>query len=140
MTKSLVDTNVLIYSVDEREKKKHEVAVALIASLMEEGEFALGAQNLAEFSRVLAEKASPKVPAEDIKKLIAGFMAFAQIFPYNANTMMRALSFSKEYKIAFFDALVAATMEENGIGLIYTENVKDFSKIPFLSVKNPFVR
>jgi predicted nucleic acid-binding protein len=37
-----------------------------------------------------------------------------------------------------WDAAIAATMKENDIFEIVTENVKDFKKIPQLKVSNPF--
>jgi len=35
-------------------------------------------------------------------------------------------------------ALLAATMKESGISKIYTKNTRDFDKVPWLEVINPF--
>jgi predicted nucleic acid-binding protein len=34
-------------------------------------------------------------------------------------------------------ALIAATMQENNLKTIYTENIADFKKVPWLNVVNP---
>jgi predicted nucleic acid-binding protein len=41
------------------------------------------------------------------------------------------------YEVHYWDALIAATMRENNIFCIYTEN-GDFKSIPWLKVINPF--
>ena len=66
------------------------------------------------------------------------FSKSSTIIYYNAQTIMEALHISKEYETSFFDSLIAATMQENGIDNIITENENDFSKIPWLTVSNPF--
>jgi predicted nucleic acid-binding protein len=42
------------------------------------------------------------------------------------------------YKIPFWDALIVATMEENSIDTIITENEKDFKKVKWIKTINPF--
>ena len=41
--------------------------------------------------------------------------------------------------INYWDAFIAATMIENKIFNIYTENTKDFLKIDGIKARNPFV-
>ena len=52
-------------------------------------------------------------------------------------TIIRAIDINLEYNIPYYDALLAATMRENGIFNIYTENVKDFKAVGIKAV-NPF--
>jgi predicted nucleic acid-binding protein len=60
--------------------------------------------------------------------------------PPNAGIILNLLTskISKQHKIHFFDSLLAATMQENGISKILTENVKDFNKIAGIEAENPF--
>jgi len=41
------------------------------------------------------------------------------------------------YKVHFWDALIAATMIENNVFTIFTENTKDFKKIKGITAINP---
>ena len=138
MTKHLVDSNILIYSVHKNEKKKHEISSALIIEMVDANKLVLSIQNLAEFSRVMAEKVIPQHNKRIIWEYVYGFSKSSTIIYYNAQTIMEALHISKEYETSFFDSLIAATMQENGIDNIITENENDFSKIPWLTVSNPF--
>src|SRR3990170_3692973 len=59
----------------------------------------------------------------------------------SARTPIRALELAIREKLndpQIFDCVLAATCQENGVGRIYTENVKDFQAFEFLKVVNPF--
>ncbi len=138
MTKILVDTNILIYSVLESDEKKHRIANDIVKDLVRSEEFVLSSQNLAEFCRVLLEKNKPRVESFELRNLVLGFLRFSSFISYSEMTVLEALSSCDEYKVNFFDALLIASMKENGIVNIMTENVSDFSRVPWLKVINPF--
>ena len=137
-TRFFVDTNVLIYSLDVEEPEKQDVADKLIKELLLKNEMVLSSQNLAEFSKVLLEQTNPPQNPESVMSYVYGFMNLGIVVDYSKETVIRAITINKEYKIHFFDALLVATMQENGIDNILTENTKDFSKVPWLNVRNPF--
>ncbi len=138
MTDVLVDTNILIYSLQRTEQKKHEICSNIVSKLIDDKSITLSIQNLAELSRVLYEKISPQIDPKTIKRQIYEFSNASKVIYYKEQTLISALTVSEDYKIHFFDALIAATMEENGVVEIMTENQKDFSKIPWIKVINPF--
>jgi len=137
MTSTLVDTNILIYSVDSQDKK-HKISVSMIQNLIEAGDMVISSQNLAELSRVLLEKVDPPQKHEDVMKYLFKFKTLGTMIDYDSNTVVDAVNISKQYKIHFFDALLIATMQENNVSYILTENTKDFKKVKWLTVKNPF--
>jgi len=94
----------------------------------------LSVQNLVEFSRVLSEKAS--IDKELVRQYVFDLSESSYVISYDENTVMYALMISKQNKIHFFDALLAATMQENGITKILTENTKDFRKIAGIEAEN----
>jgi len=137
MAKVLVDTNLLVYSVNPAEGKKCKKAVAAIVELIKQQEFCVSAQNLAEFCRVMGEKAKPAQSQDNIKQWVRAFRRCGEVFHYTGSSVHSALAISKTDNIHFFDALLVATMRENGVDEIWTENVKDFKKVRGLKVKNP---
>jgi len=136
MTRVLIDSNILVYAVDVSELEKHESSNKLLLDLAETGNAVLSSQNLAEFSRALEK--SKSVSYNQIKLLVSHIASVFQTVNYNSDSVLKALDISSQYSIHFFDALLAATMEENFISEIITENEKDFKKIPWLKVTNPF--
>src|SRR3989338_5072076 len=136
--KILIDTNVLVYGFENSDKFKQEKSMLVIEKSAVENNVFVSVQNMAELARVLTEKVKIKVPANITQTYLLKIgNLFRRIF-YDEFTIMNALDISEKYKLHFFDALLVATMKENGIKTIITENDKDFEKIPFIKAVNPF--
>jgi predicted nucleic acid-binding protein len=135
---SLIDSNILIYYLDLEEKEKHPIAFDFIHSRLMGKETAVSVQNLAEFSsNVVDNKTTPAIEKE-IEDTIREIMDIFEVISYSPNTIIHANALHNKYNIHFWDALLAATMQENHISTIYTENTKDFEKIPGIKAINPF--
>lgn len=136
-SKKLVDTNILVYAEDNNgDLSKHQIALNLIRTQMEDGSLAISVQNLVEFSNVLSNKYSIK--GSEINSRILDYKISFSVLFYSMPTIIRANAIVDECGIDFFDALITATMEENQISIIITENESDFKKVPWLTVINPF--
>ena len=133
----LVDTNILIYAFSEDNSTKNKLAKDLINKCWQgENNLAISAQNLAEFVFVSIKKIG--LDHKEIKTIIGyitEFSGFKKI-NYSTTTIFLALDISYEFKMSFWDSLLAATMKENNIFNIYTENIKDF-KVPWINAVNP---
>ena len=134
----LVDTNIIVYAYEiensERKKKSMEI---LEKCWKNELTLAVSNQNLAEFSVVSLKKL--KLEASKVKEIvkdISNFSGFKKT-KYSNSTILAAIDIVEKYKMSFWDSLITATMIENGIFNIYTENDKDF-KMLSLNVINPF--
>ena len=138
MIKVLVDTNILIYSFISSEEKKHTRCTEILKKLIDQHDLVLSIQNFVELSRVLTEKTVPTVNHEVVQQHITDLSHCAHLIYYTSTTVLRALTIAKHYHLHFFDALLIATMEENSISGIITENEKDFKKCPGITVTNPF--
>lgn len=137
MTKVLVDTNLLVYSVNPPEGEKYRKSVAAIVELIKRQEFCVGAQNLAEFCRVVSEKVEPAQNPDDIRQWVRSFRKSGDVLPYTGGSVLSALAISQAEGIHFFDALLVAVMREHGVDEIWTENNRDFGKVRGLKCKNP---
>jgi len=138
---SLIDSNILIYAYDLSEKTKNPIANKILKEAMEQKyEISLSTQNLSEFYFNATQKINPPIPkseAAEIMKELTSFDNF-HILKINSSTILKAINISIEYNLHYWDALIAATMQENSVFTIITENDKDFKKILWLTVKNPF--
>ena len=138
---SLLDSNILIYSIDKDENTKHRIAKKIMERCWKkEKTSCLSVQNLSEF--YVNSTKFIKTPISDhyanlIVEDIINFPYF-KILEINPSTIIRATRISSDSKVSYWDALIAAVMQENGINTIITENEKDFKKIPSLTVINPF--
>lgn len=133
----LIDTNILVYAYEKADSIKKEKAKNLLDEcLTGTKEYAISNQNLAEFVWVSTGKG--KLNIEEAKNFLikaTQFLGFKKI-NYSAKTVASALDIVQEFKTSFWDSLLVATMKENGIFNIYTENTKDF-KMPWIKAVNP---
>ena len=133
----LIDTNLLVYAAEKSQSDKVRKSKDLLNKCWRgEQILAVSAQNLAEF--VFATTRKAKLNMEEAK-IFAGFIAEFNGFKkidYNANIVLSAIEITNEFKMPFWDSLLAVTMRENNIFHIYTENISDF-KIPWIKAVNP---
>ena len=138
----LIDTNILVYAYDESEGKKHEICKRLIDECWRLREkYSISIQNLSEFYVVITKKIENPVPMEMAKEIIGDIIEFQNwiLMDYDPRTILSAIELNMVYKVHYWDALIAATMRENKIFSIYTED-GDFKNIPWLNVINPLER
>ena len=137
---ALIDTNILVYAFDADRGRKNITAKELIGrSWRGKERYAVSTQNLAEFSVVVREKVAHPVPSDDFRQFLSLVMRSRewQVLGYTAKTIIRAHEIRDEYKLHFWDALLAATMEENSVRTIITEDAH-FRNVPWITVQNPF--
>ncbi|NJD54414.1 MAG: PIN domain-containing protein [Candidatus Methanoperedens sp.] len=137
----LIDSNLLSYVFDESEPKKRKICNELVADCWKrKRDLAVSVQNLSEFYVVVTKKISNPIPAKVAKDFIEHIIDFQgwHVLNYNAQTITSAIGISTKTGIYYWDALLAATMRENNVFSIYTENDMDFKKVPWLKTINPF--
>jgi len=134
----LVDSNVLVYAYDRSDAKKHAAAEQLLKRLWVERSAVVSMQNLAEFYHIITAKIEKPLPPETAKQIVTDLIAGFEVLRYSEKTIVSAIGNQAIYGAPFWDALIVATMEENSVGAIVTENEKDFAKAKWLKVINPF--
>ncbi len=136
-TAFLVDSNVFVYAHDADSGPKQENAAIFISKKMGEKKFFVSAQTLGEIYAVITEKIQKPLSHIQARKIITELSELASTISYSPITVVSACRICEEYKTHFWDALLAATMIENNIRIIYTENTKDFEKIKEITAINP---
>lgn len=137
----LIDSNILVYAYDKTDLRKHRIAEKLLEKCWnKELAYAISAQNLAEFFIIITKKVPFPLSIERAEQIVNDVISFShwRILHYNQYTLKQGISLHKKSQKHFWDALIAATMINNGIFHIYTENAKDFEQFENITVVNPF--
>lgn len=134
----LVDSNILVYAYDSTEGKKYEIAKEFVKEMWTRENGVLSIQNLAEFYSTVTKKIKNPLEIDKAKQIVLDYIDGFEIIQYDEKTIIGAINTQAIYKISFWDALIVATMEENNLDTIITENEKDFKKITWIKVINPF--
>jgi predicted nucleic acid-binding protein len=108
-------------------------------------EAVISPQNLYEFYSVVTNPKRVQPPltcekAAEICRTMHESPELAKIHP-STNTPITALSLAEEHGLdgaGVFDCVLAATAKENGVEIIYTQNVDNFRGFGFLRVVDPF--
>ena len=140
MNTALIDTNVLVYCYDKSDIKKNKIAADLLRRCWRKKEtFVLSSQNLSEFYVNITKKVRKPLDAITAYFVIRDLIDFSnwKILNFGEKTILLAIEISKKFGMPYWDSLIAATMTENDISAIYTENIKDF-KVPWIKAINPF--
>ena len=139
---ALIDSNIFVYAWTSQEREKHDIALRLFEKVWSrERTYAVSVQNLAEFSAVLLTKGEKIESPDEMSAFIQIIHEFShwKVLTYDSGTIIHALNIYQEYRLHFWDSLLVATMEKNGIHQIITEDIH-LQKIPWIEVINPFDR
>ena len=135
-----IDTNILAYAYDLSEPIKREKCLNILKEVFSgEKRAFISSQILGELFYTLVKNFRKPLDKEKARIVIGSFVNSPNWIKldYNSSTIEKAIILSKEYSLPFWDCLIAATMLENNIFTIYTENESDFRKIPGIKVLNP---
>ena len=137
----LIDSNILVYAFDSSGRLKHQKAKELLKKCWKgEEQYAISIQNLSEFFVNITKKIEKPISKETGERIINNiikFNGFIKLEP-KKETISKATAISIKNNMNYWDSLITATMIENEIFDIYTEDMKDF-KAHEVKAINPLV-
>jgi predicted nucleic acid-binding protein len=130
-----VDTNVLLYAIDDRDPRKQQAARAWRAELWKSRRGRISFQVLQEFYVNVAQK----WPAakEDARAEVRDLMAWKPI-AVDAAVIERGWKIQDRYQISFWDALIVAAAKLSLCGFLLTEDLQAGQDIDGVVIVNPF--
>ncbi len=128
-----LDTNILVYMLDNTDEKKHEKALEILVNILASpGDYAVSPQVLAEFLYVVKRKQ----PAAEGDALLLAERLKAKGVVTGSYGVDEVLGAAKHPAGRFWDALIAYTYLSHGVKVILTENTEDFKNL--MDAVNPF--
>lgn len=134
--KYFIDTNILIYTIDNHYPKKKKICRELIAKLFEDNSGIISTQVLQEFYYIAVNKlkSDPKV----IKALLKSFEDL-EIVEINTTIIYNAIDCSIANKISFWDALIISAAESANCNKLFSEDLNSRQIINDVEIVNPFI-
>lgn len=132
---TFIDTNVLVYAVDGKEKSKQPPASEIVTRAIDGDGFLVSAQVLNEFANIALGKL--KMTVSEVRDFVSIFSRI-NVVPLAAEWTDRALHIKDRYGIQFFDSLLVAAAEANGCDIILTEDLADGQMYGTVKAINPF--
>jgi predicted nucleic acid-binding protein len=133
---AFLDTNVLVYAVDENEPVKRDLARALLGSEPVSG-FVLSPQILSEFYVAVTRKLARPI-AENAAAAMVDQLALLPLVALDGTLVKAAAAISQASRLAYWDGLVVASAAAAGCDRILTEDLNDGQVIASVRIENPF--
>jgi predicted nucleic acid-binding protein len=136
--RSFVDSNVVVYSVDENpdERAKHEMAIRLLTH--DPDDLVISTQVLQEFYVVVTRKLAHPLDEERAARALGG-LARLDVVGIDVPLVMAAVDTSRTVKLSLWDALIIEAARQAGCARLYTEDMSDGQEIRGIKVENPFL-
>lgn len=144
--KILLDTNILVHAHNKASPYQKRASEIVKKAIHGEMAVYLAPQILYEFFAVVTNPKMVEHPlsSDEAANICLDLWECSEIEKVNPTPMAPKEVFRliKELKLSrgrIFDCVLAVTVKENGLEMIYTENVGDFKGYGFLKASNPLV-
>jgi predicted nucleic acid-binding protein len=138
MPNILIDTNLLIYLVDQNEPVKQAQAKKVLEVLEIHHNGRLSVQNLAEFVNVTTRRLHPPLTPGEALEWAGHLARIWQVFDLTPQIVLEAARGLRDHSLSFFDAQIWAVARFNQIPLIFSEDFQDGMILEGVRFVNPF--
>jgi predicted nucleic acid-binding protein len=136
--KFFLDTNILVYSFDDKHILKQKCAMQLIEHSLETNRGVISFQVVQEFLNVCSKKFLTPMSAQEQKVFLQKILIpLCEIYPDNTLYEM-AIDLYERYHFSFYDALIVAGALEARCKILYTEDLQHGQNILDLKIIDPF--
>ncbi|MDE0059497.1 MAG: PIN domain-containing protein [Defluviicoccus sp.] len=140
-SRTLIDTNILVYRYDGRFPDKRSIASNVLRDGMDKGTLRIPHQAIVEFVAATT-RGRPEdrlLDAAVARREAEEFMAQCPILYPNEAVLRTALRGAAAYRLSWFDAHLWAYAEVNGIEELLSEDFQHGRMYGTVTVRNPFL-
>lgn len=133
-----IDTNVLVYHIDDADPRKTDLAHGILRDALATGNACISFQVVQEFLNTMLRKAERPLGLEQAQSYLAEVLSplcrvFASIPLYQ-----NAVDIQARYRFGFYDSLIVAAALSAGCRELLTEDLQHGQRIEGLTIRNPF--
>jgi predicted nucleic acid-binding protein len=132
-----IDTNVLLYALDERVPEKQARAGAWLAALADRNLAVISPQVMNEFARSVLGKFRD-IDVEQLLDHLEDMVPLC-LAPTSAETAMQGVIIHKKYRVSFYDAVLISSALLSGCRLFLSEDLTHDQTFGTLRIVNPFL-
>ena len=132
----VLDTNVLVYTVDRREPEKRDRAREVLRRVGASGAV-LPAQVLSEFANVCLRKLEPRPDPAAVQREVERLLLAFPILPLTGPGVLEALRGVREHLLSYHDAQIWAVARLGQVGVVLSEDFNTGAVLDGVSFANP---
>ena len=130
-----LDSNILIYAVDDTQPDKYACACDILDAAVQDDEFVISAQVLNEFASVMYRKF--RKTDDEIRELLSIAQTIKTV-PVLPEWTQLAVDIKARYGLQFYDSLLLAAAHANGCAEFWSEDLNDGQFYCGIKAVNPF--
>lgn len=134
--KVFFDTNILVYSVDERTPEKKVISSNLLNEASRSKNGIISTQSLQEFYNAAVKKLN--LSKQAAKEYVDFFSKQFPVKEISIPLIIKAIDISIKNGLSFWDSLILSAANDTGCILVYSEDMNSGQIICGTKVLNPF--
>lgn len=138
MADIFVDTNVLLYAVDDREPRKRDLSRVWLAACWRGRCGRISTQVLNEYYANVRKKFSTALSAGEARAEVRRYQNWRP-WTIDQATIETAWAVESRYQLSYWDALMVAAALQQGCGWLLTEDLQHGQNIDGVQIVNPFL-
>jgi len=135
MNQYFLDTNVIVYANDGRDKEKQAKAMKLVAGHMKSGTGVISTQVLQEYAHVALNKLHQR---QDVILRQLVLLEELNVIQQSPALIRRAVEIKASYQISFWDACIISAAEYAKCNVILSEDMNIGQFYSGIAMQNPF--
>lgn len=134
----LVDTNVLVYAYDPRDRRKQDAARSLLRELVMADRAVVSAQCLSEFFSVSTTKLPEPLTRSEARARVDGIASSSTVLDITDAVVLEGCRASAEHGLSIWDALIWSAAKLNQIRYVLTEDAPHRRRLETVTFLDPF--
>ncbi len=134
--KCFLDSNLLIYSIDEKDPSKREHVQKFLDEIDTIHVPVISTQTIGEFFNVSTRKL--RIPKENSMILCNLLKDKYPIYEISVENVYHALKISRQTQFSYWDSLILAVAIDTGCTIVYSEDLNAGQIIEGVKIINPF--
>jgi predicted nucleic acid-binding protein len=137
VSKIFIDTNILVYSIDQNNSEKKEKARKTLKKIVESHQPVISTQVIKEFYVVATRKLN--ADSLTVKNIVHNFHNM-EIVNNDLELVEQAIDISLISRLSFWDSLIIAAAEKASCEFIFSEDLNNGQTYRGVMVINPLVK
>jgi predicted nucleic acid-binding protein len=133
----LIDTNLLVYTLDRKESVKRDRARDVLRRVGGAGNAALPAQVLSEFATACLRKLEPPPDPATVRREVERLLLAFPVLPLTGPVVLEALRGVAEHLLSYYDAQIWAVARLGQVGVVLSEDFNPGAVLDGVSFANP---
>jgi predicted nucleic acid-binding protein len=134
----LVDTNVLVYAYDPRDRRKQDVARSVLRELIMSDRAVVSAQCLSEFFSVSTTRLPEPLTRSEARTRVDSIASSSTVLDVTDAVVLEACRASTDHGLSIWDALIWSAAKLNQIRYVLTEDAPHGQRLEAVTFLDPF--